>query len=65
MPVVVEQGDIDSWLTSLGSDSALKLNHLLDASTGVLTSRRVGKAVGSVRHDGAQLIEQEPSSPTR
>jgi len=64
MPVVVEPSDIDAWLTSLGEESEPMLNHLLNVQTGVLTARRVGKAVGSVRQDGPQLIEEVPGTST-
>ena len=57
MPVVVEEPDIDLWLTSSGDGSAQVLEQLLDVQTGILTARRVAKAVGSVRNDGAHLIE--------
>jgi putative SOS response-associated peptidase YedK len=60
MPVVVEPPRIDEWLTSLGHESTPMLQQLLNADLGILTARRVGKAVGSVRHDGPELIDEVP-----
>ena len=59
MPVVLARADVDEWLDVENSDRALLLR---PAPTGTLTHHPVSAAVGSIRHDGPQLIE--PAGPT-
>jgi putative SOS response-associated peptidase YedK len=56
MPCVLEEGDIDEWLTAPGAPLEL----LRSASEDVLTAVTVSTAVNNVRNKGAALIE-----PTR
>lgn len=61
MPVVLERGDVETWLdvTDHGPDERA---HLLGpAPVGTLTHVGVGTAVGSVKNDGPELIA--PSEP--
>ncbi len=57
MPVVLSIGDVETWLNvaDYGPDERLAL--LRPAPTGTLTHYGVGAAVGSVKNDGAELIE--------
>jgi len=61
MPVVLSIGDIETWLNvaDYGPDERLAL--LRPSPKGTLTHHAVGAAVGSVKNDGAELIE--PSTP--
>ena len=63
MPVVLELGDVTTWLdvTNHGPDERALL--LRPARRGTLTHRGVGPAVGSIRHDGPSLIEPLEAPP--
>ena len=63
MPVVLELGDVTTWLdvTNHGPDERALL--LRPAPRGTLTHRGVGPAVGSIRHDGPSLIEPLEAPP--
>jgi putative SOS response-associated peptidase YedK len=61
MPVVLERGDVETWLdvADHGPDERALL--LVPAAAGTLTHFGVDKAVGSVKNDGPELIT--PSEP--
>ena len=63
MPVVLELGDVTTWLdvANHGPDERALL--LRPARRGTLTHRGVGPAVGSIRHDGPSLIKPLEAPP--
>jgi putative SOS response-associated peptidase YedK len=62
MPVIIERQDWPLWLGKIDGDPASLLR---PAPEDVLRLWRVGKAVGNVKNDGAELIEPiEPAEPT-
>jgi putative SOS response-associated peptidase YedK len=62
MPVIIEQQDWPLWLGEIGGDPASLLR---PAAEDVLRIWRIGKAVGNVKNDGAELIEpMEVTKPT-
>ena len=63
MPVVLELGDVETWLdvTDYGPDERALL--LRPARRGTLTHYGVGPAVGSMRNDGPTLIEPLEAPP--
>ena len=64
MPAILEMdGAMERWLDLDLSDRDELEALLVPAPVGTLARRRVGAAVGSVRNDGPQLIDELPSSP--
>jgi putative SOS response-associated peptidase YedK len=64
MPAILEpDGTWERWLDPDLHDRDELEALLRPAPSGTLRRRRVGPAVGSVKNDGPQLIEEEPSSP--
>jgi putative SOS response-associated peptidase YedK len=62
MPVIIEHQDWPLWLGEIDGDPASLLR---PAPEDVLRLWQVGKAVGNVKNDGAELIEPiEPAKPT-
>lgn len=61
MPVVLARGDVDLWLDVDEDARPERLALLRPAPAGTLIHHGVGKAVGSVKNDGPELIE--PSEP--
>ena len=62
MPVIIERQDWPLWLGKIDGDPASLLR---PAPEDVLRLWRVGKAVGNVKNDGAELIEPiAPAEPT-
>jgi putative SOS response-associated peptidase YedK len=62
MPVIIEPQDWPLWLGEVEGDPASLLHA---APEDVLRVWRVGKAVGNVKNDGAELIEPiEATEPT-
>jgi putative SOS response-associated peptidase YedK len=62
MPVIIERQDWPLWLGEIDGDPASLLS---PAPEDVLRLWQVGKAVGNVKNDGAELIEPiEPAKPT-
>jgi putative SOS response-associated peptidase YedK len=59
MPVIIERHDWPLWLGEIDGDPASLLR---PAPEDVLRLWQVGKAVGNVKNDGAELIE--PAEPT-
>lgn len=57
MPVVLEP---ESWATWLGEAEGAPAELLRPAAEGVMHAWRVGKAVGSVRNDGPELLAPLP-----
>ena len=57
MPVVLERDDLDRWLNVHDHDPEERALLLRPAPGGTLTHYGVDRAVGSIRNDGAQLIE--------
>ncbi len=62
MPVVLARDEVDVWLDVAGSSPEERLLLLRPAPAGTLRHYGVGKAVGSVKNDGPELIE--PVEPT-
>ena len=63
MPVVLDPSDVETWLDVNDAGPEERLGLLRPAPTGTLTHHGVGKAVGSVKNDGPELIEPvEPES---
>jgi putative SOS response-associated peptidase YedK len=63
MPVVLDPSDVETWLDVNDAGPEERLGLLRPAPTGTLTHYGVGKAVGSVKNDGPELIEPvEPES---
>lgn len=62
MPVVLDGDDLDTWLDVKGHDPAERLELVRPAPKGTLTHYAVGKAVGSIKNNGPQLIEPEAST---
>lgn len=64
MPAIVESdGAMARWLDPDLHDRDELEALVVPAAVGTLARRRVGPAVGSVRNDGPQLIDELPSSP--
>lgn len=62
MPVIIERGDWPLWLGEVDGDPASLLR---PAPEGILRTWQVGKAVGNVKNNGAELIEPcAPAAPT-
>ena len=62
MPVIIERQDWPLWLGEIDGDPASLLR---PAPENVLRLWQVGKAVGNVKNDGAELIEAiGPAEPT-
>jgi putative SOS response-associated peptidase YedK len=61
MPVVLDRGDVSTWLDVADHGPEERLHLLTPAPTGTLTHVGVGAAVGSVKNDGAELIT--PTEP--
>ena len=59
MPVILEQGAFDLWLEAEAGDPALDAL-LGPADAGTLVHHCVDRAVGNVRNDGPELIEEPP-----
>ncbi len=62
MPVVLELDDVTPWLDAVRREPAERLRLLDPSPAGTLVHYPVHRDVGSLRHDGPQLIE--PSEPT-
>ncbi|WP_127129182.1 SOS response-associated peptidase [Georgenia sp. SYP-B2076] len=57
-PVIVPPDLVDDWLDPATTDAA-DVRAMIDAMPSpTLTPRRVGKAVGNVRNDGPELVEE-------
>lgn len=64
MPAILDPGDaMERWLDPDLHDRDELESLLVPAPVGTLAKRRVGAAVGSVRNDGPELIEEAPSNP--
>jgi putative SOS response-associated peptidase YedK len=63
MPVVLDPSDVETWLDITDAGPEERLGLLRPAPRGTLTHYGVGKAVGSMKNDGPELIEPaEPES---
>jgi putative SOS response-associated peptidase YedK len=64
MPVILQRDDVDTWLEVDDHSPEERLLLLRPAPRGTLRHYGVGKAVGSVRNNGPELIEPvEPVGP--
>jgi len=57
MPVILELGDVEQWINVTDVDPAERALLIRPSAVGTITHHGVGKAVGSVRNDGPELIE--------
>jgi putative SOS response-associated peptidase YedK len=64
MPAILEPDVFDLWLSRENSDVDELAGLLHPASPGTLVRRRVGRAVGNVRNDGPELIDELTESPS-
>ena len=58
MPVVLEDDTLDEWLDPENRDKPELESLLVPSPAGTLVARPVGTAVGNVRNDGPELIEE-------
>ena len=62
MPVILEHGDVETWLNVHDHGCDERVGLLRAAPTGTLSHYGVDSAIGSVKNDGPELIA--PAAPT-
>lgn len=60
MPVLLAPEHYDLWLTATSDELEALAPLLVPAPAGTMTEHAVGREVGNIRNDGAQLIDEQP-----
>jgi putative SOS response-associated peptidase YedK len=65
MPVIVEEIDVDQWLTADNNDAKEELQRLFaPAGNDVIQQRVVNISVNNARNEGKHLLDQVDETPT-